>query len=68
LNAIADRFCITKIAVAYAPDPVINPQTSLSIPQAIEPIAKNIRFEDAHYLSFIWDIFGFVNFVFHLAL
>jgi hypothetical protein len=53
LDAIANGFCITKIAVANAPDPVINPQTGLSVSQAIELIAKSIRFEDAHYLSFI---------------
>jgi hypothetical protein len=53
LDAIADGLCVTKIPVAYAPDPVINSQTGLSIPQAIEPIAKSICFEDAHCLSFV---------------
>lgn len=60
MHALADRSGITGIAARKTPKPVINPETSLSVAQAIQPFAELLRLENDD-LSFIQDRGWFVN-------
>jgi len=43
---------VSGIAVREAPQPIVDPQSSLSVTQTIDPIAERSRLEDDN-LSFI---------------
>ena len=55
-NTAADRFGISHMTPGETPQPVINSNSSLSVPKAIQPVPKDCRLNDRDLISSIHNL------------